>query len=273
VLAVAAFAGCGQQPAAETPSGGSAEAAVIEVLVPCGQVGPFSEIVKRFEADNPAVRVEWVPENIVTIVNKLIDGKEQPDVFLSMGDLEMDQVEQAGLVMEGTRVQYAENALAIMVPADNPAGVQVFADLTKPAVKAITVPDPEQNSVGVHAMEAFENAGIWEGVKGKVLWARFAADSKDVAARGQAQASIGYYPCGVEVHVEGEEPAHPKKLRVVCQVPSNLYTRFYCEGAVLKGSQNSEGARALLAYLQRPESQETFRKWSFVCEEPEAPAG
>ena len=265
-------AGCSRQPSSGTgvvPE--TAAASTIEVLVPCGQVGPFSEIVKLFEQANPGLKVEWVPENIVTITTKLLDGKAQPDLFLSMGDLEMDQVEQAGLVSEGTRTEYAENSLAIMVPAKNPAGVHTIDDLAKPSVKTITIPDPQHNSVGKHAQEALQRAALWQKVEKKLFFARFAADSKTAAAKGQAEASIGYYPCGVEVHVEGQEPAKPKNLKLVSQIPSDLYQPFGCEGAVLKNAKNPEGAKKLLAFLMRPESQEIFRKWEFVREAAASP--
>ncbi len=255
-----AAGGCGQE--ASTPQMAQTE---LEVMVPCGQIGPFSQTLKLFEQQNPDIEVLWVPENMVPIVKKIIDGVERPDVFLSMGDLEADQIEEAGLIMEGTRVQYAENSLAIMVPAGNPAGVKTIEDLVKPEVKTITVPDPELNSVGKHAVEALRNAGIWEKVEGKVLFARFAADSKDTAARGAAQASIGYYPCAVEVHEPGQPPTQPEKLKAIAQIPAELYQPFGCEGAVLKEAKNPESGKKLLAFLQTPEAQNIFRHWQFIA--------
>jgi molybdate transport system substrate-binding protein len=264
LVLLAAAVGCGMSSTPAAGGDGRTEAMKLHVMVPCGQVGPVSEIVKLFEAENPDIKVDWVPENIVTITTKIIDGVAHPDVFLSMGDLELDLVAQEGLVLEGTRTAYAENSLAIMVPTGNPAGVETLADLVKADVKTITIPDPETNSVGKHAVEALQEAGIWEQVQGKLLYARFAADSKDAAAKGQAQASIGYYPCAVEVHVAGEEPAQPKNLKLLCQIPADAYPSFKCEGAVLKDAQNPEAGKKLLAFMERPESQEIFQKWQFI---------
>ncbi len=270
-----AAAGCGRNPSrtSGSPGGAGQEAAALKVMVPCGQVGPFSEIVKIFQQQNPGIEVEWIPENMVTITNKLLDGKEKADVTLSMGDLEMDILEEAGLLLDGTRVEYAENSLAIMVPTANPAGIRTVADLAKPAVKTITIPDPKENSAGVHAVEALKGAGIWDEVEKKVLFARFAADSKDVAAKGQAEASIGYYPCAVEVHIPGQPPAQPKNLKLLTQVPANLHAPFGCEGAVLKEAKNPEAGRQLLALLQSPESQEIFSTWQFVGDVSASPTG
>ena len=273
-IAVAA-AGCGQNPSptAGATGGVGQEGAALKVMVPCGQVGPFSEIVKIFQQQNPDVEVEWIPENMVTITNKLLDGKDTADVTLSMGDLELDILEKAGLLMDGTRVKYAENSLAIMVPTANPAGIKTVADLAKPSVKTITIPDPKENSAGVHALEALKSAGIWDAVAKKVLFARFAADSKDVAAKGQAEASIGYYPCAVEVHIPDQPPAQPKNLKLVAQIPPDLYAPFSCEGAVLKEAKNPEAGKKLLALLQTPESQEIFKTWQFIADVPASPTG
>ena len=267
-------AGCGQNPSTTGGApGGGQEGAALKVMVPCGQVGPFSEIVKIFQQQNPDVEVEWIPENMVTITNKLLDGKEKADVALSMGDLEIDILEKAGLLMDGTRVRYAENSLGIMVPTANPAGIKTVADLAKPSVKIITIPDPKENSAGVHALEALKSAGIWDAVEKKILFARFAADSKDVAAKGHAEASIGYYPCAVEVHIPDQPPAQPKNLRLATQVPADLYAPFGCEGAVLKEAKNPEAGKKLLALLQTPESQEIFKTWQFIGNVSSSPAG
>jgi len=273
-IAVAA-AGCGENSstAGGAPSGAGGEQTALKVMVPCGQVGPFSEIVKMFEEQNPDIAVEWIPENMVTITHKILDGKEQADVVLSMGDFEIDVLEEAGLLLEGSRVTYAENSLAIMVPAANPAGVETVADLTKSSVKVITIPDPKENSAGVHAVEALKGAGIWDAVEKKVLFARFAADSKDVAAKGQAEASIGYYPCAVEVHIPDQPPAQPKKLKLLTQIPADLYPPFGCEGAVLKDAKNPEAGKKLLALLQAPESQEVFKTWQFIGDASASPTG
>ena len=260
-------AGCGQKAGA---GGGSsnpaAEKVKLDVMVPCGEVGPLSEIIKGFQADNPNIEVAWVPENMVTITRKILDGKVHPDVTLSMGDLEMDQLDKAGLLLEGTRAKIAENSLAIMVPAGNPAKVNSLADLTKPAVKQIAIPDPKENSVGLHAQEALKKVGVWDQVQSKILYSQFAADSKTVAAQGQAQASIGYYPCAVEVHIPGQPPAKPKNLILQSQVPADLYPAFSCEAAVLKDAKHPEEGKKFIEFMLKLESQEAFKRWEFKAD-------
>jgi molybdenum ABC transporter molybdate-binding protein len=263
-------AGCGgKAPTEKQPPAPGKE--TISVMGPCGQVGPLGEVVKAWEKQNPGVELNWVPENMVTIVKKILDGKETPDVVLTMGDLEMDKLQQAGALLEGTRAKIAENALAITTPGSNPAKVKGIADLAKPAVKMISIPNPEYNSVGKHAIEALKAAGIWAQVEKKAAFPEYAADGKEVAAAGQVEAAIGYYPCVTEVHVPGQAPAKPKNLNLVGMIPQNLYPPFSCEAAVLKNAKNPEGGKKLLALLQSPEVHEFYVEWSFVNQEPPKP--
>ena len=262
--------GCGR-PSAQTNSGTPAGAnksepaakETIKVMVPCGQVGPFDAVTKLFEKQNPGVKLDWMPENMVTITELVLDGKEQPDAFLSMGDLEVDRLEKAGKTVPGTRVAYAENALAITVPADNPAGVHSIADLAKPSVEAIVVPDPKLNSVGVHGIEALKGAGIWAQSEGKISSPKYAADGKEMSQSGQVPVSIGYYPCVSEVHIKGQAPAKPKDIVMIGLVPQEYYKAFSCEGVVVKGCKNPEGGKKVLAMLKTPEAQAIFKEWNF----------
>lgn len=260
VIMVAAVAtGCGKNAG----TSGKAERTLL-VMVPCGQVGPFSEVADLFEQQNPGVKLDWTPENMVTMTEAVLAGKSKPDAFLSMGDLEVDRLAKADLILPDTRTQYADNAIVLTVPADNPAGVESFADLAKPEVKAIAVANPEVNSVGAHAVEAFKGAGIWDQVKDKIVSPQFAAESKELGEKGRVDASIGYYPCESEVHVKGGEPAKPKGTKMIGIVPAQYYSEFSCEAVVVKGCRDPDGGKQLIAMLQSPAAQEIFRKWNFL---------
>ncbi len=255
VVALGAVAGCAKQGAKPDPN-------VVVAVVPCGQTGPFHTVAKLFEKAYPGMRVDWRMGNMVTITEEVLDGKSTPDAFLSMGDVEVDRLQQAGKLVDGTRTAFADNVIVFTVPAANPAGVATFADLAKPEVKGIAIPDPTKNSVGKHAIEALQAAGIWKQVEGKVISTTYAADSKDLGQQGKADASMDYYPCVSEVHLPGQPPAEAKGIKINL-VPAELYHTFSCEGAVVKGAGNPEGGKKLLAFLKTPEAQKVFTEWYF----------
>jgi molybdate transport system substrate-binding protein len=265
LAAVAVAAGCGRN----ATTAGKTETTLL-VLVPCGQMGPFSEVEDLFKQAHPEIKLDWAGLNMVTMTEEVLGGKKKPDAFLSMGDLEVDRLAKAGLILPETRAKYADNAIVLTVPADNPAGVQSFMDLAKPEVKAIAIPNPKVNSVGAHAIEALKGAGIWDQVKGKIVTPQFAADSQELGKQGRVEASIGYYPCESEVHVKGGEPATPKGTKMIGFVPAEYYSEFSCEAVVVKGCKDPEGGKLLIAALQTPEAQAVFRKWNFARAKQEA---
>jgi molybdate transport system substrate-binding protein len=247
-----------------TAPGCGKSAKTLLVMVPCGQVGPFSQVADLFEQQHPEFKLDWTPENMVTMTEAVLGGKSRPDAFLSMGDLEVDRLAEAGLILPETRVKYAENALVLTVPAENPAAVKSLMDLAKPEVKAVAVANPEVNSVGKHAVEALKGAGLWEQVKDKVMSPQYAADSKELGQQGKVDASIGYYPCESEVHIKGQEPAKSKGTILLEFLPAKYYPEFSCEAVVIKGCKDPEGGKLLLEFLKTPEAQKIFKEWNFA---------
>ncbi len=268
IILLAAAVGCGKK----APRTGGAEVGgsqSFQVLVPCGQIGPFAEIKALFEKANPQVKTKYISENIAVITQKVLDDKASPDVFMSMGDKEVDQIAAKGRVMEGTRARYARNSLALITPVDNPAGLKGLADLTKPAVKTFAMVDADISSAGYHTREALRKLGIWEPVIKKTVDPGQPEFVPINVARGQAQAGVAYWPCMTETHTAGESPKARKKVTIVGAVPQKLYTPFYCEAVVTKGAKNPEMGKKFIAFLQSPEAQKVFVRWNF--RDPESP--
>jgi len=268
VLLVLGIFGCAGNNANNLNSNNPSNTAVddnkVLVYVPCGQQGPFFEIKLLFEKANPDIKLDPKVENISTLTQKISDGVEAPDVFMSMGDYEITKLEEKGLVLEGSRTAYAPNSLALLVSNDNPANVKTLKDITKPEVKLFTIVSPESGSAGYHGKEAMEKLGIWEAVKAKTL----SPDEPELVAqavgKGDAQAGIAYWPCLTETHVPGAPPTPRKKVKVAEVIPQELYTQFSCEAATIKGAKNPEKGKLFIEYLKSPQAQEIFTKWNFI---------
>ena len=192
-------------------------------------------IAKLWQKQYPNVKLDWGMGNMVSLTEEVLARQQEAGRFLSMGDLEIDRLVKAGLVDTATRTQYADNALAITVPVPDTAGITKIEDLTKPAVKAIAVPDPQKNSVGKHALEAMRGGNLRQGARQDRLHhlrRRQQRDEREGTGRGQ----MAYLPCVAEVHVAGQPPQVPTGISVTV-VPLNYYTPFSCEGIVLKNAR------------------------------------
>jgi len=274
IIFLALTAGCGQktpQTSGAVPASTQA-AQEIQVLVPCGQMGPFYEIKPLFEKANPGVKINETTENIAVLTRKIMDGVEHPEVFMSMGDREVSMIEAKGRVMPGTRVAYAPNSICLIVPTANPAGVKQLKDVASPAVKSFAVVHPDNSSAGYHAREALEKIGVWKKVAQKTTIPDQPELVAQIVAKGDAQAGIGYWPCMTETHTPGAGPAPRKKVKVAEIIPQKLYTPFSCTAVVVEGAKNPEAGKKFIAFLQTPEAQAIFAKWNFVSPEKQPAA-
>ena len=265
-LVLLVVAGCSQKPAGTEVSAPPTDSSTtIRVLVPCGQMGPFYEIKALFEQANPEIKIDETTENIAVLTRKILDGMEHPEVFMSMGDREVDLLEAKGRVIPGTRTAYARNSLALITSTANPAGVKTIKDAARPAVKAFAIVDPENSSAGFHARQAMEKLGVWSSVSQKTRIPDQPEMVAQLVAKGDAQAGIAYWPCMVETHdPKATGPTPRKKVTVAQVIPQDLYTPFSCTAAVIQGAGNPELGKKFIAFLQSPEAQQIFAKWNFV---------
>jgi molybdate transport system substrate-binding protein len=269
-LAAALAAGCGK-PGAPSASGGvrasSGNAAVsgkLMVFVPCGIAGPYGEIKDLFLAKYPGVQVSQDVRNVDVQLRAILDGKDTPDVWMSLGDREVAQLTEKGKV-DGEPTTYAVNSIALMVQQGNPHNIESLADLTAPGIKTIAIPT-ESNSSGYYVKQALENAGIWDQIQTRVWVTPEPSAVKAQLQEGKADVGVVYYPCTRESKL-GSQPndpeAMPGKVQLLGELPEDVAAKIPSQAAVIKGAANVPAARAWLEFLTTDQVQDIWEKWAF----------
>ncbi|HEX7323482.1 MAG TPA: molybdate ABC transporter substrate-binding protein [Mycobacterium sp.] len=100
----------------------------------------FTEIARRFEADNPGAAVDFNFGGSSDLATQLIEGAAA-DVFASANTAQMDKVADAGR-LAGAPVPFAANTLVIVTAAGNPEHVAAFADLARPGLTVVLCQQP-----------------------------------------------------------------------------------------------------------------------------------
>ncbi len=119
----------------------------------------FTEIGNAFETANPGTTVAFNFGPSDGLAGQINEGAPV-DVFASASPTWMDSVQDDGPGVTD-RADFAQNRLAIIVPADNPAGIENLNDLTEDGVQLVLA--AEGVPAGDYAREIFQNAGISEG--------------------------------------------------------------------------------------------------------------
>ena len=260
-----------KKTAFQKSSEGGPPKGVVEIFVPCGLAGPYGDLARMFQKQNPEIRLRPNVTGIVALLNQLEAGAT-PDVFLALGTYELTKLAEKGKFVEGSLVRCARIPLALVVPKKNPAGVKRLEDLASPKVKRV-ITYSFKLSGGRGAKQALGAAKLWDAVSKKIFTPKVPDQAKQLLKKGQADAGILYRTCLMESYIPDQPPVVEHDLIAVQTIPQNLYEPIYVAAVLVKGGKNLNAARQFLKFLQTPEARKVWLKWKFEpVEEADRPA-
>jgi len=235
----------------------------VTVLLPHIFDKSFTEIAAAFERANPGVTVKRSTGLLDEVVRDVTSGKEQPDVFLSIGEIELRPIRDAGMVLEGSGQVFARSTLVVLAPKGNPKGLTSLSDLTSDKVESIAVPSSDANSAGAAFTEALKNAGIWVKVQSKISPRPIPKDATALVEElTETDLAVTYSPCYLFGHAD--------TCSAVSFVDPGLHSPIEGTAVMLKGSENPDLGRALIAFLTTDEAQDIWEKWGFTRVRPKS---
>ena len=246
------LASCGDSgdSGSRSPSS-SPEAVDLTASAASSLTAAFTDIGAAFEDANPGVTVTFnfgPSDGLATQINEGVPV----DVFASASPSWMDAVQDDGPGVSG-RTDFARNKLAIIVPSDNPAGVEDLDDLTEDGVQLVVA--AEGVPAGDYAREIFANAGIEDGAMANVV-----SNEEDVKAvitkllAGDADVGIGY--------VTDVTPKLADQISLIT-IPDDVNVIATYPIAVVVGSQEADLAQRFVDYVLG-EGQQTLADYGFL---------
>ena len=211
----------------------------------------FTDIGAAFEDANPGTTVTFNFGPSDGLATQIDDGAPV-DVFASASPKWMDLVQDEGSGVTG-RTDFARNKLAIIVPSDNPAGIENLDELTEDGVQLVL--GAEGVPAGDYAREIFANAGI-----SKAALANVVSNEEDVKAvitkvvSGDADAGIGY--------VTDVTPELADQISLIT-IPDTVNVIATYPIAVVVGSQEADLAQRFVDYVLG-EGQQTLAGYGFL---------
>ena len=177
------------------------------------------------------------------------------DLFISAAPLQMNQLEEAGMIDESTRLDLLENKVTLAVSPDNPAGITGFDDLIERlqsgdvflAIGNSDVP------VGQYTEKIFDYYSIDEAATASSL--TYGSNVKEVTT----QVSEGSVDCGIIYATD----AFSAGLKVVDEATPEMCGQVIYPAAVIKNSSNHDAASAFLEYLKTDEAMKVFGSVGF----------
>ncbi len=234
--------------AAVLAAAGSASAAEIRMLSAGAVKSVVLELVETFQKETGhTVTIDF--ETAGGVKRKLEAG-EKFDVMIAT-DTVVDALMKSKHVVDGSRADLARTAIGVAVRDGAPKPDISTVDALKRALleaKSIVYNDPAIGATsGIHFASVLQQLGIAEAVKPKsVLWkGGYAAEA---LLNGQAELCVHQI----------SEIMPVKGVTLVGPLPAEVNKVTTYSGGLVASSATPDAARALLAYLARPEFRPKF---------------
>lgn len=241
-------------PAAQFPKGGGD----LTVFAAASLTDAYETIKTDLEASHEGLIITYNFAGSQALVTQMTEGAEA-DVFASANDTQMEAAVEADLIA-GDPVTFVRNRLAIVTPADNPAGIAAPEDLGKAGVRLVLA--QAEVPVGRYARDSICLMGQETADFGDDFVERVAAnlvseeeDVRNVLAKvqlGEADAGIVYVS---DAKVGGDDVN-------LIEIPVGLNVIATYPIATVNGSDEARGD-AFIAYLLSDEGQATLEEFGF----------
>lgn len=169
----------------------SAQAEELIVSAAASLTDAFKDIEPAFEAANPGVDVIMNFASSGALYRQIEQGAPA-DVFASANPAWMTKTVKNGLAAQQDVHIFAQNALVLAAPADNPALVSGLADLQGDTVSAIGLGAPATVPAGRYAKDALEAAAVFAVLTPKFIFCENVRQVLDYLSRGEVDCGFVY---------------------------------------------------------------------------------
>ncbi|MBF0506303.1 MAG: molybdate ABC transporter substrate-binding protein [Nitrospirae bacterium] len=213
----------------------------------------FEEIGKIYEAKNRGTKVVFNFGASGDLMRQ-IEGGAPVDVFASAAQKDMDDAEKKGLIVAGSRVNFAANSVVLVVPIRSGTAIKSFADLESKNIQKIAVGNPKTVPAGRYAEDVFTYYKILDAIKDKLIFTENVRQVLDYVARGEVDAGVVY---------STDAMVRAKEVAVAATAPEASHKPVVYPIAVIKSSKNSGPATAFISMVTSQEGKQILAKYGF----------
>lgn len=227
----------------------------------------LEEIKETYESAHPGVTLTYNFDSSGTLKTQIEEGADC-DVFISAGQLQMDQLDSSAnpsvntdgldFVKEDSRINLLENKVTLVVPKDNEKNIQSFDDL-KTELDNGSILLAMGNSdvpVGQYTQKILQYYGLDEQALENAGSITYGSNVKEVTT----QVAEGSVDCGIVYYTD----AYNAGLTVVDEAREEMCGQVIYPAAVMKHSKNADAAQEFLDDLTTDASMKIFESVGFT---------
>ena len=245
LLAVLAFSfACRGTRAPDVASPSELTVAAASDLTPA-----FEELGRAFEASQK-IKVVFVFGS-TGLLTKQIENGAPFDLFAAANVAYIDQLEQKGLIVLGTKRIYARGRITLWTRADSSLKIEKIEDLAGADVHRIAIANPDHAPYGLAAREALQTVSLWDTVQPKLVYGDNIRQTLQFAETGNVEVAVVALSLSVQ-----------SKGRWVL-IPEELHKPLDQGLGIIRGTNNEQAARAFSEFVDGPQGREIMKKYGF----------
>jgi molybdate transport system substrate-binding protein len=233
--------------AVAAPAGG----AELVVSAAASLTNAFRDIGKMLEAGHVGSSVVFNFAATDVLLAQISKGAPV-DVFAAADEDAMDRAEREGLLLAGSRRDFAGNRLVLIVPAGRQQ-MSSLGELALPQFGRIAMGSPRTVPAGRYAKAALDRAQLWDRIEPRCVFALNVRQVLDYVARQEADAGFVY---ATDAAIMGD------KVKIALEVPTPMPVRYPV--AVLRGSRHASEARAFVDLLDSEAARKILASHGFA---------
>ena len=268
---VFALAACGKSGGTESENtADNAETVTVNVFAAASLGNVMAEFEKSFEEANPGVDIVVNADSSGTLQTQIREGAPC-DVFFSAAQKQMDELEEEGMVLKGTRTNVVNNQLAVICPinqATKVEGLSTIGNASSIALADGSVP------VGKYTRVALINLGLLQPADdpAAITTAEVSEQLGGVEISEQGNVSkvltaVEEGSCEVGTTYVSDTVGHENSVRIIETVSNEVSGDiiYPVAGIVNKDASDSETAAAadFIAFITNDEAKALYQKYGF----------
>lgn len=249
--------GCGGQSASTSSSSSSSSSGgsqkVLHVSAAASLTNVMQDIAKEYEQQHPDVKVEFNFGSSGAL-QQAIENGGQSDLFVSAAQKQMNALEKAGLLADGTRQDLLINDVVLIVPKDSKKDIKSFEDLNTDKVQKLALGEPKGVPVGQYSEQIFTHMNNLDAMKAKAVYGTDVRQVLSWIEQGEADAGLVY----------ATDAAITDGVKVVAKAPADSHKPIIYPVSVLKDSKQLDLAKDFEQFLLNDTSKALFEKYGFT---------
>jgi molybdate transport system substrate-binding protein len=211
------------------------------------------DAIEAFEGRHPGITLR-LHAGASGLLARQIEHGAPADLFLSAAPLEIDRLQEAGLLRPGSRVAFAGNRMVIAVArGTEPPGT--FGDLADARFDRIAIGNPRTVPAGRYAAEALRSQGLHDTIAPRLVPAENARQVLDYVVRGETAAGLVY---------RTDARLAAGKIVVGPEAPANAHAPIIYEAAVPRDTEAHDAALLFLDFLTSEQGQAILSRCGFL---------